>query len=203
MTRKSRLPIAFGSGTVLLILILVVGSVVYAQEGQGLGSGIKEGQSSPEAVTAPIPGGPGFVSLSAFGFRNYESTASFAFDNTALYNPGGTLACYSSPISLPHGATITKYVLYYYDNSTSYVQAWLYAIPLDTSTVYGMAFIQTTGAVANFRYAEDTLIDYSIIDNQSYSYTVHICLPPSSSYRLNGMRVDYDYSSSLPVILKQ
>ena len=65
-----------------------------------------------------MPGGPGFYAQSSSAFVPYNSTTPYARNGVALYNPGGP-GVYLAPVSLPNGATVNQFVVYYYDNDAT------------------------------------------------------------------------------------
>jgi hypothetical protein len=183
----------------------VVGSIALAQDGVGQGAGTGEGQANPEGITAPtpVPGGPGFVSLSVFGFTPYLQTNSFAYSNHILWNTGATGAYFECPLSLPQGATITKLGVYYYDfDPATSLDVELLRGPLDTYSGNPFAEVISVDAGTSIGHAETTSIDMPVIDNQVNAYWVQVYLPPTHNVALNGVRVDYSYPSMLPMIQK-
>jgi hypothetical protein len=203
MFRKIHLPIVVGSGVVLLILILVLVSVAMAQEGNSQGTVVGEGQSITKLQVSPVPGGPGFISMSALAFKPHSQDEQYMYYGQALYNPGASVALYFTPVSLPHGATITKLVMYYFDNAAADLEVSLVIIPLD-SALGGdyMATVKSSGAEMGDRYGESTAISYPIIDQQLNSYAIQVMLPPTSDVMLIAVRVDFAYQNQLPLINK-
>jgi len=202
MSRKFRLPIIIGSVITIIVLAAVLGSIALAQDDVPQGSTAGEGQVSSE-VAVPVPGGPGFVSLSAVAFTNYSAAASYAFNGQTLYNPGAGTAVYEGSLNLPQGATITKFVAYYYDNNATYdLTAILAEGPFDTTFGNAIAVTSSTGTGAGYRYGEDTTITSPDVDNSSNSYWVELLLPPAGDVRLVAVRVDYAFPTGLPLIEK-
>ncbi len=188
------------------IFVLIIGSLLSTMA-QAQGERIQastsgEGQSGPEFAATPVPGGPGFVSLSAMAFRNYQASDSFAFKGQTLYNPGIGFAIYEGALSLPDRATITKFVVYFYDNSPETLWAYLAEGAFNSGTGTTLATLISAGTSADYRYEETTQIYSPDVDNQSNSYWVEVVLQPSSNLRLVGVRVDYNYPANLPLISK-
>gem|GEM_PF-4006166 len=154
------------------------------------------------APAAPVPGGPGFVAQSALAFNPYSASNPPAFIGQTLYNAGGSYAYFEGPLTLPHGATITRFVVYYLDDSTSNLSAYLAKGAFDSTYGTVIATVNSTGAAATLRNSETTTISSPLIDNQSNSYWVELSLPANSSVRLAGVRVDYAFTNSLPAVLK-
>ena len=105
----------FGLKLVLVLFVVVLLFTLVT------GSGVKANENalSTVAVSAvdpePIPGGPGFISVSTYGFKPYLPTWTMAYSNTWMYNDGATSANYIASVNLPHGANLTKVVFFYYD----------------------------------------------------------------------------------------
>jgi hypothetical protein len=201
MIQKYRLP--FLIFITLMILMVFIGSLAVAQEGAGGGATLEEeGAGSEVPAVLVVPGGPGFVSLSSMGFIPYNTTQ-IAFNGQMLYNPDTVSHYYEGALTLPHGANITKFVVYYYDNdATNNLAAYLGKGAFDTWGGMVIGSASSSGNEATYRYAEDTTISSPLIDNQSYSFWVEVSMPPSSNVRLVAVRVDYSFPAVLPVALK-
>lgn len=200
MSRKFRLPIIIGSVITIIVLAAVLGSMALAQDGvpQGVTGG--EEQVSSE-VMAPVPGGPGFISVPGTAFQPFVPTDQFGHVGPGVYCISGNCD-FTAEIYIPNGATITKLVVYYYDNVASDLIGRLVRGPF--SDVYGLAMAETysSGTGTINRYVATTTIATPVIDNQSNAYLVEVYLPPSIDLRLVGMRVDYAYPTGLPLVEK-
>jgi hypothetical protein len=157
-------------------------------------------------MMAPVPGGPAFISVSPFEFTPYMAP-SFPgvmpnYSQQAIFNPGSSGHWFDAPLFLPKGATVTKLVAYYYDNSTSDMSAYLMVCPLDNQGCNTMANVGSSGAVDASRTSEDTTINFALIDTSLYSYMIEMSLGPGVALRVRGLRIDYAYNSALPVIVK-
>ena len=191
------------------LIFTSVGLPVVAQEGiEGGTTTTGEGQAPQGAGTnAAVPGGPGFVMVHPTAFVPYLQTGeySFAGGGGALYNPGSNSYAYEAAVNLPHGAKITKVVVYYYDNSSTQ-DLWvaLASINLDISIQNTMSFLSTSGADINKRVMEDTTISPDTVDNQSVAYWIEVYIPGNQSTNLifRGVRIDYSYPVNLPLINK-
>jgi hypothetical protein len=159
--------------------------------------------SSP-LLGAPVPGGPGFISIGNVSFQPHPPSVQYGYINGRLYNNNGSPASFVAPVSLPHGATITQFVLYYVDNdSVNDINAWIGYISLEESTVNVMCSITTSGGSPDARImVNNTITTGKVIDNQSYNYFVSILLPTGSTSQLSGVRIDYSYPTNLPLIMK-
>ncbi len=200
----------------IFVIVLAIGLIftsmgipVGAQEGfEGGTTTTGEGQTLQSAGTnATVPGGPGFVMLHPTAFVPFQQTGEYSFAGGAgaLYNPGSNSYAYEAAVNLPHGAKITKVVVYYYDNSSTQ-DLWvaLATINLDTSVQSTMAFLSTAGADINKRVMEDTTITPDTVDNQSNAYWIEVYIPGNQSTNLifRGVRIDYSYPVNLPLINK-
>jgi len=164
----------------------------------------RAGEAAP-VPEAPLPGGPGFYSLHAAAFRPYASTTSWAFFDDELYNPGGTDSDLQAEVSLPNGATINKLVVYYWDDCGSGDMT----VRLERSAASGdakhpLAQASTSGTVSGYRYAEDSIIDWPVVDLQSYAYRVIVLIPQGCGdhLTLESVRIDYGYGVSLPIAVR-
>lgn len=206
MFPKLRLSVGIGSVILLFVLILIFGSIALAQNNNTGVTVSGEAQQETLVLTSPVPGGPGFVSLSAAAIIPRSSLYSYDFYGMALYYSGGQgipSAEFMGAIPLPNGATITQFVVYYYDNSSiNDIYAILMRTALDSMNGEVMASINSSGAVDGVRSGENTVIANPIIDQQSYSYLVDLILPADIDVRLAGIRVDYSYPVHLPLIKK-
>jgi hypothetical protein len=158
--------------------------------------------ASSQLLGAPVPGGPGFVSIGSYEFRPSNPNLTYGIAGGRLYtDTGGT---FIAPAHLPHGATITQIVLYFVDTGTSGINVYLGSYPLNTpNPSTEIASITTKDATPGSRFlVVNTFPNGSIIDNQSNFYFVSVGLPASSSYMLGGVRIDYSHPTNLPLIMK-
>lgn len=140
-----------------------------------------------------------------YQFREQYIDSSWQFSSGFLHNPHQTEYSYmGAPLNLPHGATITKLTLYYYDNSTKNLSIMLKAQADNFQAT--MASIYTSGQSSSYQNISDTTIyfDFATVDNQSYSYFLDLAFEPggSTNLMLTNVRIDYEYSSNLPLINK-
>ena len=94
----------------MLTIIILGKSLIGPVVGQGSTDPPDETTLRQSGTLNAVPGGPGFVTVSASAFRpRYSSTQ---------YSGGPRLttttenATFDAPVLLPHGATITKFILY-------------------------------------------------------------------------------------------
>jgi hypothetical protein len=204
MNRNRRLLLAVTIVVVLLSAALALTrlSEATAVHGDGPEGGAIVAQGEPAAVPAAVPGGPGFYMCGAPCFAPRSSGYQWTYSQQELRNTGGFYAYWDAPLALPHGATMTKFVLYFDDNSASDdLFVGLYRCALDTGTCDLPAFATSSGA-PGYGFAEDSTITNSVIDNQSYVYMAEAILPNTTAVGLIGVRIDYEFSAKLPLITK-
>ena len=202
-------PVVLVTVVVLAAASVVAWRSVAAQPGDaraepwGPGSPAREAAALSQAT--PVPGGPGFYMQSSVAFRPSSSTTEWAYGVRELYNPGLTPGTYYSSPSLPNGATITKLVVYYYDDCAG-------VNPLVNLLLCGgagemcdvMAAVSSSSDVGGYGNSEDSTIHSPVIDQQSWVYIVSAELPGGcgSSLRLVNIRIDYGFGSRLPIVTK-
>ena len=114
-------------------------------------------------------------------------------------------ASFYAPVSLPQGATINKFILYYGDNETVLgIGGRLARIALPGNAAVELANVNSNSNVNSLapNYVETTNIINPVVDNQSYAYFVQVILPASDNLVVNGFRIDYNFPTSLPLIMK-
>lgn len=124
--------------------------------------------------------------------------------NSGLTNPSvSSLGYYIAGLSLPHGAKINKMTLYYYDNSTRDLSLYLYLETADNSSLL-MRSLYSSVAVNAFRNVSSITIDNPIVDNQVCGYYLFLTIPENASLNLmlTNVRIDYEYTSNLPLVTK-
>lgn len=186
----------------LAICLFAVGASVAQELGPASvpDPALADGLAAPDAIPS---GGPGYYSEIALAFQPYPSqSVPFAFSGRTLYNPDTVTRYYQAPVHLPHGATITKFVVWFNDNNTANLWAALARAGLDDSSIAQIGYVASTGAATGIRYVQDTTIATPLVNNGSNMYWVEVGLPPNSSVGILSFRIDYRYGSSLPLILK-
>ena len=143
---------------------------------------------------------------SAVAFRPSSPTTDWAYGSRQLYNPGVTSGTYYSSPSLPNGATITKLVVYYYDDCAG-VNPIVYLLVCGGAYEICdvMAAAGSSSDVGGYGNSEDSNIHNPVIDQQSWVYIVSAELPGGcgSSLRLVNIRIDYGFGSRLPIVTKE
>jgi hypothetical protein len=96
---------------VLAIVVLLAAAAVVTSgsaatpPSPGLAGGMVERNSARAAapdLAAPVPGGPGFLMVSAGQFRPYFPDCAWAYDNGELYNPGPRDCIFGNRSLLPN-----------------------------------------------------------------------------------------------------
>ena len=158
-----------------------------------------------QSIGAPVPGGPGYLIQPASAFRPQSSSTEFLISASYLLNLTNPSASFIAPVSLPQGATINKFILYYQDNDTVVgVEGRLSRIALPGAAAVELANVNSNSNVNSLtpNYVETTNIINPVVDNQSYAYFVQVILPASINLVVNGFRLDYTFPINLPLIMK-
>jgi hypothetical protein len=166
------------------------------------------GPRDPERIAAPapeapVPGGPGFQMVNAYQFRPYLPDLTGNYYNDELINPGLADKFYQAALSLPNNITITKVVVYFYDNVPQDLVVALWRFDPSTGNHLEMATVASSDAQDQYRNAADTSIIEPAVDQQSYSYYVEAGMPPAgNTLRLAAVRIDYGNEVLLPFVTK-
>lgn len=195
---------------IVLSIVLIISSNTVAsaqrggEEGGLIQSGLFTDASTIELID--VPGGPGLVMVSPFEFRPYNPDVDkVKFVEAALYNPISLPSNSAAPLTLPHSASLTKLTLYFYDD---YVPQDMRLI-LYRSAVNGIispvTSISPTGMNTGINYLSSTTFTpgSEVIDNRNYSYFLLAYIPGggSNNLALVNVRIDYAYTTSLPVVM--
>ncbi len=198
-----------------LLLALWAASTVAAVPSPAEQQGMPRAEwSSPaHAEPTPVPGGPGYYSISSGEMQptdytiGYQSAAGWLTTTQESTLRDATL--YASGLHLPQGARITKLVVYGYDDDPS-ADFWFRAagVGLDGDVVIqGVTDVTYSDTSAGAFVAQVAANDgHNIVDNSIYQYLVIAHLPVASSEkRLNimGFRVDYTFDSYAPLVMKE
>lgn len=196
---------------VLLLSILIFVSTDSNVQGQISGDDIfltqdETGTGGVIEGDGIVPGGPGFIMVSAHDFNSLSNTIEMSFSMGAnLRNPSPTEdGNYSTGLTLPHGATITKVTLYYRDNDATENMIVSLSRTFGGGQSGNSAILSTSDSVPSFRFLSQTTILYPVIDNQSYSYylTLHLPADTFSTLLFTSVRIDYGYTASVPLVMK-
>lgn len=162
--------------------------------------GLAVGLAFGLVYTASATPGNGYLSVPAAAFVPKDPTHEYYNDGYRLINPAtGVGPDFVAPVHLPNGATVTKVVVYFYDDSSDgsdYVWVWLGRNEHDND-FSTMAYVFSTD-VGDGSNHDDT-IDYATIDNSQYSYFLELDLH-STAVVAYGVIIEYTYSASLPLV---
>jgi hypothetical protein len=191
----------------LVVLLLVVFALNITQEaGAQTGPATAGAADLPPASPlggSPVPGGPGYVAISALDFKPLNSSSMCSYEDMVITNTGATGGTYFATFQIPNGVTIKKMVVYYKDENAAPFQelgVYLTYLILGHGWDYAASFsshLSLTGWV----YGQTTSILYPVVDLSVSTYGIRLELPASASVALSGVRIDYGYQTNLPTIL--
>jgi hypothetical protein len=167
-----------------------------------------EGLIEPQGFLLPAavsPGGSDSFIASGMDFKPYVNSTPYHYYYAGLVNDSGGGAYFVAPVHLPNGATITKYVLYYfdYDSRSGYeVTGSLLYHALNGQFYDTSAKLTSSGYYGAVNFLETTTFSMAAADNTARDYEFMAYLPPSQDVRLIGMRLDFTYSTTLPAVSK-
>jgi hypothetical protein len=138
----------------------------------------------------------GYVSVAPAAFIPDDETYQYNRDTGAslLQDSPSSGSYYYAPVSLPHGATVTKFTVYYFDDSSGTIMARLRYSNMGTGT-YAMA--EALSADGGYGSTDDTSIDYAQVDNETRAYYVRVQFPASAysgTLNFKGVVIEYQYS---------
>ena len=127
---------------------------------------------------------------------DYENHGRYLFIKSGVSGPYGW---FSAPVSLPHGATVTKMTFHWYDDDTQGLSrngiARLQRTRFGQGNFEEMAYAETPNAASGYGSTSDTTISYATIDNSQYAYWVVWDLPVSGSgISVKGCDVVIEYT---------
>lgn len=132
-------------------------------------------------------GSEGFVPGSNVPYAN-------SYSNGGAYINQATSGAMVAPVHLPHGATITAFQVFYYDNSPNDMTVYLARQYMTSGGYQFMTSVATGGASATYRNGTSTTIVSPIVDNTLHSYHVYAystSWPASSDLRIKGALITY------------
>ena len=136
-----------------------------------------------------VVGGEGFLPANNVNYGN-----SAGMGGAYLYSGSGAMA---APVHLPHGAVVTALKVFFYDNSTSNLDASLARIPLASGAYYHMADVGSSG-ISEWGNKTDTTISYATVDNSQNSYHIRVYCSSwaGSALRIMGAVVTYSLNEA-------
>lgn len=167
-----------------------------------------------QAGPTPVPGGPGYYSITSAEMAPTDYTIDYqaaqGWISTTVESSLRDLTLYGAGLHLPQGASVTKLVVYGYDDDAT-EDFWyrITGIALDGDAVLVQDVTDVTysdtdvGAFVGQVAAND---GEDIIDNSVYNYAVVAHLPVATEgYQLKimGFRVDYSFDGYVPLAMKE
>lgn len=173
------------------------------------------GHPSPlQAAPTPVPGGPGYYSISPGDMvptdYTIEYQAAQGWISTTVESTLRDSTLYAAGLHLPQGARVTRLVVYGYDDDPSQ-DFWYRAAgeTLDGDAV----LLQEVTDVTYSDTSVGAFVDYAeanegedVIDNSIYQYLVIAHLPVAtedSELKIMGFRVDYSFDTYVPLTMRQ
>lgn len=188
-----------------VLILLAINSEAIAQDVGDDPIRHGETETGEETITVEVAGGPGFISIHPAGLHVRTASSTWAYSGEfELYSTSSSGIYASAPVYLPDGAVVNKFTFYYYDGTASYYTgAYLTRTMLSGQIGNDMATVYSSGS-AGYGYGSDTTIVNPTIDNQNYAYFVDIFIPGGNgtNLRVTGLRIDYGYSTFMPMIMK-
>jgi hypothetical protein len=178
--------------TLVVALVLILSGASSALAGPRLDTPIN---SDLAGVTA---GNKGYLTIPAAAFQPYLD--GYDYENGGgymkhLHSPGGgnVDGLYIAPVFLPHGATVTRMIFYFYDNTVgTEAYAWLRRSDM-AGNVQNMAYVSSDFATG-YGSKSDSSISYASIDNAHYAYWAEWRLPISGIRKYLGLSVIIEYN---------
>jgi len=150
--------------------------------------------------------GHGYVSFSPAAFAPaYGGFTDYGASEASLSHLSTDPMVYLAPLNLPQGATVTKLTLYYNDGlepGDATLNLWRNTPGTGHVT---MANVSTSGYAGYTYFWSDEIIDYAVIDNSQYTYSLWWDVPGNvgaDTIELLGVFIEYSYSTSLPAVLR-
>ena len=200
----------------VMLILMSTNAVAIAQEGTddqtnppetSRRTGI-EGSTEERGVT--IPGGPGFISIHPSQFLPKDSNTEYGFYIIKeLYGPKTDLTHtdveFLAPIDLPHQATITQLIIYFFDDNDTN-DGYNISVSLNQCD-FGSAVCSLMGSVTStglkgYGYVTTSTFANPLIDRQLYNYVLHLIIPGGFGENLSlvNLRVDYSYPTYMPTV---
>ena len=107
-------------------------------------------------------------------------------------NAGATYRDFFAPVHLPEGAQVTSLIVFYKDNSPSYINVRMARNNMYTNNVQTMAEWNTTGQINGWRTYKMQPVNYNGINNDGYGYFVYLYfVGTDQELKLRGVRINY------------
>ena len=182
------------------LALLLVGAILAAYQ-VGSRSGMSSASSGTLAAGAAAQAGTGYISVPAAAFVPEHYLVDYDNDGNRLELATGYTggASFFAPLHLPHGATVTKLTLNYYDNDADDgVSVSLHRGEGTTRALYYNVISNTDGVGSK---SVDCSLD---VDNSQYTYILQVHLddtePDLTFYRAI---IEFTYpTTSLPLVMR-
>ncbi|MCU0325901.1 MAG: hypothetical protein MUF45_11715 [Spirosomaceae bacterium] len=140
------------------------------------------------------------LKLSAAAFHPHLSTNGYVMGSQGIHMTGSA-GSFHADVSLPNGATINSFKIYYIDNDGASPSTGLgitgCALQQITHTgaaVYaGVASITVNNTVANANIQSQNVFPSIVVDNDANSYRVVVSMPASANVILVAVEIGYTY----------
>lgn len=138
---------------------------------------------------------PAVTRYFALGARHFcylmqdSGALDWVFDPVQIWADTATLGNYFIPIHLPHGATITSFLIRGQETGSAVLTASLQRAARSGGAINTIATLAFTSSMAD---QEDTSIQSAVVDNDAYEYSIYVNLTTSAEEcRLEGARIAY------------
>jgi len=200
----------------MVLILMSTNAIVIAQEGtddQTIPTdtprrNVIESTEQERGVT--IPGGPGFVSIHPSQFLPKYSNTEYGFYVIKELYVSGSYPTHAgvdflAPIDLPHQATITQLIMYFFDDNLTddgyNLSVSLNRCDFGSAVCDGMGQTISTG-IKGYGYVMTATITNPQVDRQLYNYVLHLVIPGGFGENLSlvNLRVDYSYPTYMPTV---
>ncbi len=185
------------------VTFIIIGVILLLISTNGFVIAQKQANDDRQGIHV-VPGGPGYVAISSTAMRLCYGWGEWASMGFELFNPSlSTVGYYCAPVVIPQGAWVTKFIVYYYDASSSSLQGMLVRQPFAGNTFTYMAHVISSTS-SGYGYEEDESIVSPQVDMAENAYLLMIHIPANQGdlLRLVGVRIDYSFSTYAPLINK-
>jgi hypothetical protein len=126
----------------------------------------------------------------------------YYYQRESLANNASSNSIFFAPVNLPHGATVTKVTLYFYDPEDG-PNGTLTLERVDGSGSSGTLALVATSGYASYVWSwSDDIIANATIDNSQYIYFLRWDCPAGLGIQLRSVFIEYSFQTSLPAALR-
>jgi hypothetical protein len=112
-----------------------------------------------------------YLSLGPSAFRPSENENYWSSEEGVFTDHGGA-PWLVAPVNLPHGAVVTEFTVFYYDDDVEFLEVRLQRMNLSTRTYQTLAMTQSPYSATGWGSDTDSGISYATVDNTTYSYCI-------------------------------